>query len=105
MKPSNQWKIHSEPNGRKITNKKGGEQMKLSEYLKAERKKRCLTQGEMCKKIGVNRSTYCTYEKGWYNPTRKRKVKPSLVTAKRIAKVTGASVEFIAELMDNEERE
>lgn len=79
--------------------------MKLSEYLKAERKKRCLKQAEMCKKIGVNRSTYCTYEKGWINPKRQRKVRPSLATAKRIAKFTGASVEYIAELIGNEERE
>lgn len=78
--------------------------MKISEYLKLERKKRCLTQAEMAKKLGVNRSTYATYESGWVDKDGCKRVPQSSV-AKRIAKLTGCSVEYVDQLIENERRE
>ena len=75
--------------------------MKISEYLKLERQKRCLFQSEMAKKIGVNRSTYATYENAWVDGKGQKRV-PGPIVAKRIAKFTGCSVEYINQLIENE---
>ena len=76
--------------------------MKLSEFLKEERTKRCLTQQEMAACIGVNQSTYATYESGWVNPKRGTKRVPGRITARRIAMFTGKTSEYINELIENE---
>ena len=78
--------------------------MTISQYLILEREKRCLTQDEMAKKLGVNRTTYCTYEKGWTDKNGYKRV-PSPKVAKRIAKLTGCSTEYIKELIDNQRKE
>lgn len=76
--------------------------MKLSEFLKEERTKRCLTQQEMADCIGVNQPTYATYEKAWVNKKTGRKAIPGKITARRIAAFTGKSSEYIKELIENE---
>lgn len=78
--------------------------MKISQYLKLEREKRCLTQEQMAKKIGVNRGTYVTYEKGWVDKKGIKRV-PSKATAKRIAKFTGCSTEYVNQLIKKEREE
>lgn len=78
--------------------------MKISEFLKDERAKRCLTQQEMADCIGVNQPTYATYERAWVNPKTKRKSVPSKIVARRIALFTGKSSEYINELIENERR-
>ncbi len=83
---------------------KGGMQVKISEYLRLERQKRCLTQLEMAKKLGVNRPTYATYENGWVDGKGRKRV-PSSSVAKRIAKFTGCSTEYVNQLIENERKE
>lgn len=78
--------------------------MKISEYLRLERQKRCLTQLEMAKKLGVNRPTYATYENGWIDG-KGRKRTPSPTVAKRIAKLTGCSTEYVNQLIENERKD
>lgn len=78
--------------------------MKISEYLKLERQKRCLTQKEMGEKIGVNRSTYATYENGWIDSKGNKRV-PHPVVARKIAKFTGCSTEYVNQLIENERKE
>lgn len=78
--------------------------MKISEYLKLERHKRCLTQEEMASKLGVNRTTYVTYEKSWVDGKGKKRV-PGIKVAKKLAKLTGCSAEFINQLIENERKE
>lgn len=79
--------------------------MKISEFLKEERQKRCLTQREMADCLGVNLSTYVCYENAWKNKKRNQKRIPGLITARRIAMFTGKSSEFINELIANERSE
>ena len=81
--------------------------MKISAFLKLERQKRCLTQQEMARKIGVNRSTYACYELGLSRSVGKKEYKslPSPKTANNIAKFTGCSTEFVNQLIDNERKE
>ena len=76
--------------------------MKISEFLKEERTKRCLTQQEMADCIGVSQSTYATYESAWVNPKRNQKRIPGKITARRIAMFTGKTSEYINELIENE---
>lgn len=74
--------------------------MTLSEFLKEERLKRCLTQKEMAELIGVSRSVYNLYEKGntYYNG----KVRvPTIAVRKRIAIVTQKTPTFINDLIKN----
>ena len=78
--------------------------MKISEFLKEERQKRCLTQSEMADCIGVSQSTYATYENAWVNRRRNQKRVPGWITARRIAAFTGQSPEYINELIENERR-
>ena len=78
--------------------------MKISEYLRLERQKRCLTQEEMAQKLGVNRTTYVTYENGWVDSKGRTRV-PNQRAAKRIAKLTGCSTEYVNQLLENERKE
>ena len=78
--------------------------MRISEYLKLERQKRCLTQSEMAKKLGVNRATYATYENAWVDKQGKKRV-PEPSVAKKIAKLTGCSTEYVNQLIENERKE
>ena len=78
--------------------------MKISEFLKEERQKRCLSQREMADCIGVSQPTYATYESGWVNPKRGQKRVPGYITARRIAAFTGQTPEYINELIENERR-
>lgn len=79
--------------------------MKISEFLKQERQKRFLTQEQMAKKLGVNRTTYATYENGWVDNTTGRKSVPETRVALKIAKLTRCSKTFINELIENERKE
>lgn len=79
--------------------------MRISEFLKEERQKRCLSQREMADCIGVCLSTYVCYENAWENKKRKQKRIPGYVTARRIAMFTGKSSEYINELIENERSE
>lgn len=58
----------------------------------------------MAKKLGVNRPTYATYENGWVDRKGKKHV-PAPGVAKRIAKITGCSTEYINQLIENERKE
>ena len=78
--------------------------MKISEYLRLERQKRCLTQEEMAQKLGVNRTTYVTYENGWVDNKGRKRV-PNQKVAKKIAKFTGCSTEYVNQLIENERKE
>ena len=78
--------------------------MKISEFLKEERLKRCLSQREMADCIGVNQSTYATYESAWLDKKRNQKRVPGYITARRIAAFTGKTSEYINELIENERR-
>ena len=89
---------------RKSNKTKGGEKVKISEYLRLERQKRCLTQLEMAKKLGVNRPTYATYENGWIDKNGVKRV-PSPTVARRIAKLTGCSTEYVNQLIENERKD
>lgn len=79
--------------------------MKISEYLRLERQKRCLTQAEMAKKLGVTRPTYVTYENAWVDVKKGIKRVPSTKVAKKIAKLTGCSTEYVNQLIENERKE
>ena len=78
--------------------------MKISEFLKQERQKRYLTQEQMAKKLGVNRTTYATYENGWVDNTGRKSI-PGARVALKIAKFTRCSKTFINELIENERKE
>lgn len=80
--------------------------MKISEFLKQERQKRCLTQADMAKKLGVSRSTYNTYENGWVEKKGEKGYKrvPSATVIKKICKLTSCSTEYIHELIENERK-
>ena len=78
--------------------------MKISEYLRLERQKRCLSQLEMAKKLGVNRPTYVTYENAWVDKRGYKRI-PSPTVAKRIAKFTGCSTEYVNQLIENERKD
>lgn len=78
--------------------------MKISEYLRLERQKRCLTQVEMAKKLGVNRPTYVTYENAWVDKKGNKRV-PSPTVARKIAKLTGCSTEYVNQLIENERKD
>ena len=84
--------------------KKGGIEVRISEYLRLERQKRCLTQEEMAQKLGVNRTTYVTYESGWVDNKGRKRV-PNQRVAKKIAKFTGCSTEYVNQLIENERKE
>lgn len=58
----------------------------------------------MAKKLGVNRGTYVTYEKGWVDKKGIKRV-PGTTTAKRIAKFTGCSTEYVNQLIKAEREE
>jgi len=77
--------------------------MTISEYLKMERQKRCLTQEEMASKLGVSRTTYATYESAWVDIRYGKRV-PAPRIARKIAKLTGCSTEYINQLIDNERK-
>lgn len=47
----------------------------MRKNLIARRKAKKLSQEEMAKKIGVERSTYSGYELGYFNPSMKRALK------------------------------
>lgn len=78
--------------------------MTISEFLKAERTKRCLSQSEMAECIGVNQPTYATYENAWVDKKRNQVRVPGLITARRIAMFTGTTPELINELIENERK-
>lgn len=78
--------------------------MRLSEFLKEERQKRCLSQREMADCIGVCLSTYVCYENAWKNKKRNQKRLPGCITARRIASFTKQSSEFVNQLIENERR-
>lgn len=77
--------------------------MKISEFLKQERQKRCLTQAEMAKKLGVSRANYTTYENSWVDKNGYKRI-PSPTVIKKICKLTGCSAEYVHELIENERR-
>lgn len=79
--------------------------MRISEYLKIERNKKGLTQEEMAKKLGVSRCTYVTYENAWFNAKRNIKRVPHPKVAKRIARLTGCTLDYVNTLIENERRE
>ncbi len=62
----------------------------LSEQLKIIRKANKFTQQELADAIGIERSTYASYETG--------RNKPDVVLLKRIADVFGVSSDFILEI-------
>lgn len=62
----------------------------LSEQLKIIRKANKFTQQELADAIGIERSTYASYETG--------RNKPDVVLFKRIADVFGVSSDFILEI-------
>lgn len=72
--------------------------MKISDFLKEQRKARCLTQDQMAKLIGVNRTTYATYENEWKDKKGKLRV-PGAKTIKRISKLTGCSISYINKMI------
>jgi len=78
--------------------------MTISEFLKQERTKRCLTQREMADCLGISLSTYVCYENAWENKKRKQKRTPGRITARRIASFTGQTSEFINDLIEQERR-
>lgn len=78
--------------------------MKISEFLKEERLKRCLTQREMADILGISLSTYVCYENAWHNKKRNQKRIPGYLTARKIAAFTGVSSEYINELIENERK-
>lgn len=82
-----------------------GNPNRISVFLKNERKKRCLTQAEMAERLGVNRSTYVTYENGWYDSKKSYKRVPGIKLVKRIAELTGYSATHIQKLIENERKE
>ena len=80
--------------------------MTISEFLKLEREKRCLTQAQMAEKLGVNRATYNSYEKGWVDKKKNNYLRvPGLKVRTKIAKLTGCSKEYVNELIENERKE
>lgn len=62
----------------------------LSEQLKIIRKANKFTQQELADAIGIERSTYASYETG--------RNKPDVVLLSKIAKVFGVSSDFILEI-------
>ncbi len=62
----------------------------LSEQLKIIRKANKFTQQELADAIGIERSTYASYETG--------RNKPDVVLLSRIAKVFGVSSDYILEI-------
>ena len=79
--------------------------MKISEFLKLEREKRCLTQQQMAEKLGVNRTTYSSYEKGWVDKKKNNYLRvPGLKVRLKIAKLTGCSKEYVNQLIENERK-
>lgn len=62
----------------------------LSEQLKAIRKANGFTQVELSKIIGIERSTYASYETG--------RNRPDISVLKKIAKTFGVTVDFITDL-------
>jgi len=62
----------------------------LSEQLKIIRKANGFTQVELSKVIGIERSTYASYETG--------RNRPDIGVLKKIAKAFGVTVDFITEL-------
>lgn len=69
-----------------------GDQL-LKNTIKVERAKRNITQGELATQVGVSRKTINTIETGRFIPTT--------VTAIRIARVLGATVEDIFTLAED----
>lgn len=78
---------------------------KISDFLKAERKKRCLTQQEMADKLGINRSTYVTYENGWNDAKKGYKRVPGIKVVRKLSELTGYTTIHIQKLIENERRE
>ena len=79
--------------------------MGIAEFLRQERYKRCLSQEEMAKKIGVSRAVYVTYENAWVNPKTNKVSVPGREVTKRIAKFTKTAPEYVLKLIENERRE
>ena len=79
--------------------------MKLSEFLKNERTKRCLTQDEMAKGIGITRTYYATLESGWFNKKRGVRTSAGTKTVRNIADFTGVTPDYVRMLILNEKGE
>lgn len=77
----------------------------ISDFLVNERKKRCLTQAEMAEKLGVTRCYYVMLEKGYKIDGRSKKVTPGRELIKKIAELTGYTIESIYGLIQKEKKE
>jgi transcriptional regulator with XRE-family HTH domain len=61
--------------------------------IKQIRKNKNITQDEIAKKIGVSKSTYCTWEKGLYEP--------SIENLIRIAEILNTNIDYILKIDKN----
>lgn len=69
------------------------EEFELTNTIKVERAKRNMTQAELAVEVGVSRKTINTIETG--------KFVPSTITALRIAKAFGVTIEVLFRLKDS----